>query len=65
MPYANTVQIKPYNVDPTASYTFGNVTVTSNVSVGSGVFWSNGATFSTGISSNRAYGLSVLFGSGY
>jgi hypothetical protein len=44
MPFANTVQIKPYNVDTTASYTFGNVT-TGNVTVTNGIFWANGASF--------------------
>lgn len=44
MPYANTVQIQPYNVNPTASYTFGNVT-TGNVTVTTGIFWANGAAF--------------------
>jgi len=65
MPYANTVQIKPYNVDTTASYTFGNVVVTSNVTVGTGLFWANGAAFSSGGLNRASYGISTLFGSGY
>ena len=59
MPFANTVQIKPYNVDSTASYTFGNITVASNIATGNltsagrvtvttGLFWSNGTAFSSG-----------------
>ena len=65
MPYANTIQIQPYNVDPTASYTFGNVVVTSNVTIGSGLFWSNGAAVSSGGLNKASYGISTLFGSGY
>lgn len=65
MPFANTVQLQPYNVNPTASYTFGNVAVTSNLTIGSGLFWANGAVVSSGGLNKASYGISTLFGSGY
>jgi len=72
MPFANTVQIKPYNVDPTALYTFGNVTtanvtVSGNITTGNvqstGYYFANGAPFSSGGgTSTSAYMLSYIFG---
>jgi hypothetical protein len=60
MPFANTVQIKPYNVDTTASYTFGNVTVANTVAATT--FTGNGSQLSGVTSNARAIGYSIVFG---
>lgn len=51
-----------------ASPTFTGTVTVANITTTNGLFWSNGTAFSSGssgVSSARVYGLSVLFGTGY
>lgn len=42
--------------------TFSNLTVSGNVTIGTGLFWSNGTPFSSGVNSAKAVGYSLVFG---
>lgn len=43
---------------------FSNLTISGNITVGSGVFWSNGYAYGSGTTNSTVYGLGIAFGIG-